>query len=107
MPGRSMCAIMSVMQRVWKRSFRFTNKRKRMRRCFCLRRDAEPQRIRECYANFAPDVHAEEFEDFSVDQYLSLLKLSDAALAQLITYFSQASEDTVSCFSGIISQVIR
>lgn len=54
----------------------------------------------DAYANFAPDVHAEELDNFSVDQYLSLLKLSDAALAQLITYFSQASEDTVLVFFG-------
>lgn len=54
----------------------------------------------DAYQNFTPDVRAEEADNFSLDQYLSLIKLSDKSLEQLISYFSTADEKTVVVFFG-------
>jgi phosphoglycerol transferase MdoB-like AlkP superfamily enzyme len=52
------------------------------------------------YENFDVDVVAENVQNTSLNQYLSLTKLSDAALEQLITYFSYVDEKTVVVFFG-------
>ncbi|MBO6015319.1 MAG: LTA synthase family protein [Lachnospiraceae bacterium] len=56
------------------------------------------------FDNFTPDVEildsAPEYQTYEVKQYLSLIKLSDAALGQLIDYFSRVDEDTVIVFFG-------
>lgn len=39
-------------------------------------------------------------DDPAVDQYLSLIKLSDSELERLINYFSEAEEDTIVVFFG-------
>lgn len=54
----------------------------------------------EAYPNFTPDVLVDDFDSFSVDQYLSLLKLSDQALSELIAYFSGVEEKTAIVFFG-------
>lgn len=68
----------------------------------------------EQYENFTPDIHAEEFESIALDQYLSLLKVSDAQLQKLITYFEQEQEDTMIVFFGdhqpndaVANQILR
>jgi phosphoglycerol transferase MdoB-like AlkP superfamily enzyme len=52
------------------------------------------------YANFQVDVMAENVQNSALNQYLSLTKLSDAALEKLITYFSEVDEKTVVVFFG-------
>lgn len=52
------------------------------------------------YTNFTPDIKVEGLENLAVEQYLSLLKVSDAEFERLVTYFSQAEEDTMIVFFG-------
>ena len=52
------------------------------------------------YENFTPDVTVEGSDSFQLSSYLSLMKLSDAALQRLVEYFSQVDEDTVIVFFG-------
>lgn len=52
------------------------------------------------YQNFIEDVTVEGIDNFSVNQYLSLVKLSDEALESLISYFSAVDEKTVVVFFG-------
>lgn len=52
------------------------------------------------YPNFTPDVSVEGIDNFSVSQYLSLVKLSDQSLQTLIGYFSGVDEKTVVVFFG-------
>lgn len=52
------------------------------------------------YPNFTEDVTVEGIDNFSVNQYLSLVKLSDEALELLISYFSDVDEKTVVVFFG-------
>lgn len=52
------------------------------------------------YANFTPDITVEGMSNTSVEQYLSLLKVSDTEFERLVTYFSNAEEDTVIVFFG-------
>lgn len=52
------------------------------------------------YANFKEDVSAEGLDNYSLNQYLSLIKLSDEALETLIEYFSVVDEKTVVVFFG-------
>lgn len=54
----------------------------------------------DAYPNFTPDVSVEGIDNFSVSQYLSLVKLSDQSLETLISYFSEADEKTVVVFFG-------
>lgn len=54
----------------------------------------------DAYGNFTPDVEVEGVDNFSLNQYLSLVKLSDESLEKLVTYFSQADEKTVIVFFG-------
>ena len=52
------------------------------------------------YDNFTPDITVEGSDSFQLSNYLSLVKLSDAALERLINYFSKVEEDTVVVFFG-------
>lgn len=52
------------------------------------------------FLNFAPDITVEGLDNLSVEQYLSLLKVSDAEFERLVTYFSQVEEDTMIVFFG-------
>lgn len=54
----------------------------------------------EKYTNFTPDITVEGLDNLAVEQYLSLLKVSDAEFERLVTYFSQVEEDTVIVFFG-------
>ena len=54
----------------------------------------------EKHENFMPDIQVEEFDNFALNQYLSLVKVSDAELKKLIQYFSEVEEDTVILFFG-------
>ena len=52
------------------------------------------------YGNFTPDISVKDSTNFSLQQYLSLVKLSDSALGSLISYFKDADEKTVIVFFG-------
>ena len=52
------------------------------------------------YGNFTPDISVKDSTNFSLQQYLSLVKLSDSALEHLISYFEEADEKTVIVFFG-------
>lgn len=52
------------------------------------------------YDNFTPDITVTDMQNFSLNQYLSLIRLSDQALEELVTYFSQVDEKTVIVFFG-------
>ena len=52
------------------------------------------------YDNFHPDITVEGTSSKILPNYLSLIKLSDQALENLIEYFSKADEDTVIVFFG-------
>lgn len=54
----------------------------------------------EAYENFKEEIYVEEFESPALNQYLSLLKLSDEELERLITYFSYEEEKTIVLFFG-------
>ena len=54
----------------------------------------------DAHENFTPDIHVEEIDDYALDQYLSLMKVSDAELEKLIAYFSQEEEETLIVFFG-------
>ena len=52
------------------------------------------------YTNFKPDITVDGLSNLAVEQYLSLLKVSDAEFERLVTYFSNVEEDTVIVFFG-------
>lgn len=52
------------------------------------------------YDNFKPFIKVNNVKSISLEQYLSLVKLSDEALEKLITYFSNVDEKTVIVFFG-------
>lgn len=52
------------------------------------------------YDNFTPDITVEGIDNVSLSQYLSLIRLSDESLEQLITYFSGVEEKTMVVFFG-------
>lgn len=52
------------------------------------------------YEYFKPDVHAEQLNSAPLDQYLSLMKISDRELERLIEYFEQEEEKTIIVFFG-------
>ena len=54
----------------------------------------------EDFDNFDVDVHAEEGDSRILDRYLSLMKLSDEALEELIHYFEGQEEPTMVIFFG-------
>lgn len=54
----------------------------------------------EVFDNFTPEIGVEGVNNVSLDQYLSLIELSDASLEQLINYFKAADEKTAVLFFG-------
>lgn len=54
----------------------------------------------ETYSNFTPEITAEGMDNVSLNQYLSLLRLSDQAFERLTDYFSKVEEKTVLVFFG-------
>lgn len=55
---------------------------------------------KELYPNFEPDITVDGMDNISLEQYLSLVELSDAALEKMISYFAKAEEKTVIVFFG-------
>lgn len=58
------------------------------------------------YYGFDNTVTADKLNNSALDQYLSLIKLTDEDLKSLIEYFSNVDEKTIVVFSVIISQMI-
>lgn len=54
----------------------------------------------EAYENFTPDVTTNTGTSFALQQYLSLIKLSDQELEKLIAYFAEQDEKTIVVFFG-------
>ncbi len=54
----------------------------------------------DAYDNFTPDIAVSGVDNFSLNQYLSLVSLSDQALEALISYFEGVDEKTVVVFFG-------
>ena len=52
------------------------------------------------YEDFSSDIVAEDLNNAAINQYLSLIKVSDAEFEKLIGYFSKVEEDTVILFFG-------
>ena len=52
------------------------------------------------YEHFTPDVYAEDLNSAQLDQYLSLIKISDREFKNLVDYFSTEQEKTVIVFFG-------
>ena len=52
------------------------------------------------HSNFEADVHAEDLNSVQLDQYLSLMKISDRQFEYLVDYFSREEEKTVIVFFG-------
>lgn len=52
------------------------------------------------YSNLDESVHATNYNSEPLDQYLSLIKLTDQSLEKLVKYFSKADEKTVIVFFG-------
>lgn len=52
------------------------------------------------YDNFTPDITVEDSSSKLLPAYLSLIKLSDEAIAELVDYFSAQEEDTIIVFFG-------
>lgn len=52
------------------------------------------------HENFTPDVHAEDLNSAQLDQYLSLIKISDRELENLVDYFRYEEEKTMIVFFG-------
>ena len=54
----------------------------------------------DAFDNFTPSIEVEGCDSFSLNQYLSLLRESDRALEQLITYFEKVDDPTIIVFFG-------
>jgi len=54
----------------------------------------------EDFENFQPDIEVKDGSSKALNNYLSLMKKSDEAVEQLVTYFSNAPEDTIIVFFG-------
>ncbi|MBR2045354.1 MAG: LTA synthase family protein [Agathobacter sp.] len=54
----------------------------------------------DAHDNFTPDIFVEEVEDFALNQYLSLMKVSDAEFENLVNYFAEEEEKTILVFFG-------
>ena len=52
------------------------------------------------YENFEETVHAEDMNSAQLDQYLSLLKISDQEFKNLVNYFKYEDEKTIIVFFG-------
>lgn len=54
----------------------------------------------ELHPNFTPDIEVEGINNNGLEQYLSLMKVSDAQFKRLVEYFSGVDEDTIIVFFG-------
>ena len=54
----------------------------------------------EAFDNFTPEIAVSDADNFALNQYLSLVELSDQALETLISYFANVDEKTVVVFFG-------
>lgn len=54
----------------------------------------------EAFENFTPDITVTDSKSNTLNNYLSLIKISDEAIAYLIDYFTAAQQDTVIIFFG-------
>lgn len=68
----------------------------------------------ELHENFTPDITVEGVTNNALQQYLSLIKVTDAQLERLITYFSEVDEKTLIVFFGdhqpndyVANQILR
>ena len=68
----------------------------------------------ENHANFKPDIQVEEVDDDALNQYLSLMKVSDAEFEKLVEYFANEEEETIIVFFGdhqpsdsVVSKILR
>lgn len=52
------------------------------------------------FDNFKPDIEVTDSQSASLNNYLSLIKISDEAIEYLIDYFTNADEDTMIIFFG-------
>ena len=52
------------------------------------------------FDNFTPDIVVEGVDSVALNQYLSLMKESDRAIEELVTYFDNQEEDTIIVFFG-------
>ena len=52
------------------------------------------------YENFIADVHAPDLNSAQLDQYLSLMKISDQEFENLVAYFENKEEKTIIVFFG-------
>ncbi len=52
------------------------------------------------FANFTPQISVKDCDSQALNNYLSLLKKSDDALKELISYFKEQDEDTIIVFFG-------
>ncbi len=54
----------------------------------------------EDFDNFTPDITVNNTNSKALNNYLSLMKISDEAIEMLVTYFSEQDEDTIIVFFG-------
>ena len=54
----------------------------------------------EDFDNFTPDITVNNTNSKALNNYLSLMKISDEAIKKLICYFSEQDEDTIIVFFG-------
>lgn len=54
----------------------------------------------EIFENFTPDIRVENANSKSLEQYLSLMKETDSAVAELLDYFEKQEEKTIVVFFG-------
>ena len=52
------------------------------------------------FDNFTPDISLSDHDSIALSNYLSLIKISDEAIKDLIHYFSQEDEETIIVFFG-------
>lgn len=52
------------------------------------------------HSNFTSDIYAEDLNSVQLDQYLSLMKVSDQQFENLVDYFSREEEKTIIVFFG-------
>ena len=68
----------------------------------------------ELHENFIPDITVEGVKNNALQQYLSLIKVTDKEFKRLIEYFSEVEEDTIIVFFGdhqpndyVANQILR
>ena len=54
----------------------------------------------DAFPNFTPEISVNGTDSQSLNNYLSLIKISDSALEDLISYFKEQDEDTIIVFFG-------